>query len=172
MSKTLTSKQYLSQLSLIYFAQVGMMLIFAAVVFALNFFGNVAPGRDETTNLFMYLLTATVIAGFSAAHFIYGYMISKLDKNLSLQKKLPKYSGIVIVRVACVEFPSMFASVVFYLTANVFVLLIPLFAAIVLFLLRPTAASIAEDLNLTPDERLLINDPQAVVAEFDTAQKK
>ncbi|HEY3403984.1 MAG TPA: hypothetical protein VGK59_11390 [Ohtaekwangia sp.] len=173
MSKTLTSKQYLSQLTLIYFAQAGMMLIFAAIVFALNYIGKMGAGADESTSsLLTNALVGVVIIGFSASHFLYNFMVSKIDSSLSLQKKMPKYTGAVILRSACLELPGMFASVVFFMTGNVFILLIPVFAGIIFFLLRPTVSSIAEDLKLSPNDRALLNDPDAVVAEIEPRQKK
>jgi len=173
MSKTLTSKQYLSQLNLIYFAQAATMLIFAGVVFSLNYFGNVGGNMDEgTSTILTYSLAGVVVTGFSAAHFLYSFMVSRIDNHLPLQKKMPKFSGAVIVRSACLELPGMFASVVFFMTSNIFVLLIPVFTGVIFFFLRPTTFSIGEDLNLSSDERALLNDPNAIIAEFEARQKK
>ena len=167
MSKTFTSKQYFTQLNLIYFAQAGVMLIFAGVVFALVYFGKMATSQDETTQLFTYMLVLVVIAGFSAAHFLYNFQLSRVDRSLSLQKKMPKYLGVLLVRSACLELPGLFATIVFFMTGNFYLLLIPIFIAVVFFLLRPTPAIIAEDLNLSSEERRLLESPDAVIAESE-----
>lgn len=173
MSKILTSKQYLSQLNLIYFAQAAMMLIFAAIVFALNYFGKITGSQDEATaSLFNYILLAVVVIGFSSAHFLYGYLVSKIDQSLPLQKKMPKFTGAVILRGALLELPGMFASIVFFLNGNIFLLLIPVATGVVFFLLRPTATSITADLNLSSEDKALINNPDAIIAEIDTPRKK
>ncbi|MFD1000494.1 hypothetical protein ACFQ21_14310 [Ohtaekwangia kribbensis] len=167
MSKTFTSKQYFTQLNLIYFAQAGVMLIFTAVVFALVYFGKMATSQNETTQLFTYTLVLVVIAGFSAAHFLYNFQLSRIDRSLSLQKKMPKYLGVLLVRSACLELPGLLATIVFFMTGNFYLLLIPIFIAVVFFLLRPTPATISEDLNLTSEERRLLDTPDAIIAESE-----
>jgi hypothetical protein len=167
MSKTFTSKQYFTQLNLIYFAQAGVMLIFTAVVFALVYLGEMATTQNETTQLLTYTLVLVVIAGFSAAHFLYNFQASRIDRSLSLQKKMPKYLGVLLVRSACLELPGLFATIVFFMTGNFYLLLIPIFIAAVFYLLRPTPATIAEDLNLSTEERRLLETPNAVIAESE-----
>jgi hypothetical protein len=167
MGKTFTSKQYFTQLNLIYFAQAGIMLMFTAVVFALIYFGKMATSQDDSAQLFTYTLVAVVITGFSAAHFLYNFQLSRVDRSLSLQKKMPRYLGILLVRSACLELPGLFATIVFFMTGNFYLLLIPIFIALVFYLLRPTPATIAEDLNLTTEERRLLENPDAVIAETE-----
>jgi len=168
MSKTkqLTSKEYFTQLNMIYFAQAGVMLIFAGVVFALVFLGKMAVSNDESFSQAMtFMLVAIVVVGFSASHFLYHSMLSKIDRTLPLNKKMPKYLGVLLVRSACLELPGLAASVVFFLTGNIYLLMIPVFTAIVFFFLRPTIDSISEDLNLTAAEKSQLNDPKTIVVE-------
>ncbi len=167
MGKTFTSKQYFTQLNLIYFAQAGIMLMFTAVVFALVYFGQMTTGQDDSSQLFTYTLVAVVVVGFSAAHFLYNFQLSRIDRSLSLQKKMPKYLGVLLMRSACLELPGLFATIVFFITGNFYLLLIPIFIAAVFFLLRPTPATITEDLNLTTEERRLLENPDAVIAETE-----
>ncbi|HEY9008610.1 MAG TPA: hypothetical protein VIM75_20875 [Ohtaekwangia sp.] len=165
MSKAFTSKQYFSQLNLIYFAQAGLMLLFAAVVFVLVYLGKVVVKVDESTKIYTYALAAVVVIGFSAAHFLYQQMLLRIDKGLPLTSKMPKYIGILLVRSACLELPGLFAAIVFFLNGNFYLLFIPIFIAVVFYLLRPTPSSIADDLQLTPEERTLIDTPEAIIAE-------
>lgn len=173
MSKTLTSRQYLSQLNTIYFSQAGIMLIFTAIVFALSYIGTLAVTTDESlSSILTYSLLAVVILGFSASHFLYAYLASKIDKDLPLQKKMPKYTGVIMVRSACLELPGMFAAIVFFITGNTFILLIPIFISIVFILLRPTASLITTDLNLSSEDRDLLNNPESIIAEIEDRRKK
>lgn len=173
MSKTLTSRQYLSQLNTIYFSQAGIMLIFTAIVFALSYIGTLAVTTDESlSSILTYSLMAVLIVGFSASHFLYVHLASKIDKELPLQKKMPKYTGVIMVRSACLELPGMFAAIVFFITGNTFILLIPIFIAIVFFLLRPTASQIATDLNLSSEDRALLSNPDSIIAEIEDRRKK
>ena len=142
------------------------MIVFAAVVFALVYSGRVVPGAEQSQmQTLTYVLIGVVVIGFSASHYLYNFQLSKLDPNLDLRKKLPKYIGILLIRSACMELPSLLACIVFFLTGNYYLLFIPIFTAIVFVLLRPTPTSVAEDLKLSDKERKHLNNPEEVVAE-------
>lgn len=162
----MTSKQYLSNLNLIYFAQGGMMLLFTGVLFGLVYSGNIITDPNgELTKMLTYVLAIVLVSGFSGAHFLYQFLLSRINKGLEFKAKMPKYVGAMLVRSACLELPGLFAAIVFFLSGNFYLLLIPVFIAVVFFLLRPTPATIAEDLNLTPSERALLDNPDAVITE-------
>jgi hypothetical protein len=166
MPRTFTSKQYFSQLNYLYFAQVFTMLVFAAVVFGLVYSGKIIPGTEQSqVQMLTYVLIAVVVIGFAASHFLYNFQLSKLDANIDLRKKLPKYIGVLLIRSACMELPALLASVIFFLTGNYYLLFIPLFTAIVFILLRPTVTSVSEDLKLSDKERKRLSNPEEVVAE-------
>jgi hypothetical protein len=168
MNKSFTTRQYFSQLYTIYFAQVGVMLIFSGVLFAIAYSGSMVIEQDAAfAQTLTYALTTTVIAGFTAAHFLYHFQLSKVDASLPLQKKMPKFIGIVLIRSACMELPALLASIAYFLTGNVYLLAIPVLTAVVFFLLRPTPDSIAEDLKLTAEEHRLLKDPAAIIAMRD-----
>jgi hypothetical protein len=166
MPRTFTSKQYFSQLNYFYFAPAAMMMVFAAVVFGFVYSGKTVPvAEPNQVPTLTYVLLAIVIIGFSASHYLYNFQLARLDPKLDLRQKLPKYIGILLVRSACMELPSLAASIVFFLTGNYYLLFIPLFTALVFILLRPTTTSVAEDLKLSDKERKHLNNPEEVVAE-------
>lgn len=171
MSKTLTSRQYLKQLNILFFAQAAVMLAFTTIVYVLVTIGKIIPEPDEAlNNLMTYALMAVIIICFSSAHFAYQFLVNKIDHTLPLQKKTPKYLGGLLVRSAMLELPGLFAVIVFFLTGNSYLLLIPLFVVVVFFLLRPTPESIAEDMKLTAEELAQLRNPDAIVADA-TAEK-
>jgi len=166
MSQTFTSKQYLSQMNLIYFVQAGVMLIFAIVIFVLVYSVDFVPTADKgLAEKFTYALIVVVIVGFLGAHFFYQQLLSRIDKSLDLKKKMPRYLGALLIRSACLELPGLLASVVFFLTANFYLLFIPVFTAVAFYVLRPTISTIAEDLQLSEQEKSQLSNPQAIVAE-------
>ncbi|HEY9049726.1 MAG TPA: hypothetical protein VIN08_27700 [Ohtaekwangia sp.] len=165
MSKTFTSKQYFSQLTLIYFAQAALMLIFTAVVFMLVYLGKITVNIGDDARIYTYILAGVVVVCFSAAHFLYDYMLARIDKTWPLTSKMPKYIGVLLVRSACMELPGFAAAIVFFLNGNFYLLLIPVLVAVVFIFIRPTKASIVEDLQLSPEERSMIENPDAVIAE-------
>jgi len=69
------------------------------------------------------------------------------------------------------ELPGLFAVIVFFLSGNTYLLLIPMFVAVVFFLLRPTPESISEDMKLTPDETAQLKNPNAIVADARTTSE-
>lgn len=166
MSQSISSRKYLSQINLIYFAQAGMMLVFGIVVFVLVYTGMFVPTTDEKlTNNLTYVLMIVVVAGFSAAHFLYRHMLSRIDKTKELKKKMPGFLAALLMRSACLELPGLVATVVMFMTANLYLMAIPLFTAVVFYLMRPTRSTIAEDLQLSPKEKSMLEDPNAIVAE-------
>lgn len=58
----------------------------------------------------------------------------------------------------------LFANIAYMISGTIWFLVIGLIMAVVLWLVRPTKEKIAMDLALTHQEKLLINDPDAVVA--------
>ena len=166
MSQSITSQRYLSQLNLIYFAQAGMMILFSVVVFALVYSGLFVPAPDETlTDNLTYLLMPVVVIFYAASHFLYRHMISRIDKTKELKKKMPGYLAALLTRSACLELPGLAAAVVMFMTAKLYLMAIPLFTFVVFYLMRPTPATIAEDLQLTPKEKSMLDDPNAIIAE-------
>jgi hypothetical protein len=166
MSQSFTSQKYFTQINLIYFTQAGVMLVFAAVVFALVYSGQFVPTTDQSlADKLTYLLMAVVIAGYAGAHFLYRHMLSRIDKTKGLKQKMPGYLPALLVRSACLELPGMLAAVVLFMTAKLFLFAIPVFTFVVFYLMRPTPATIAEDLQLTDKEKSMLNDPNAIIAE-------
>jgi hypothetical protein len=166
MSQSFTSQKYFTQINLIYFTQAGVMIVFAAVVFALVYSGQFVPTTDQSlADNLTYLLTAVVIAGYAGAHFLYRHMLSRIDKTKDLKQKMPGYLPALLVRSACLELPGMLAAVVLFMTAKLFLFAIPVFTFVVFYLMRPTPATIAEDLHLTDKEKSMLNDPNAIIAE-------
>ena len=162
MTPQLTSKQYLFQLNLIYGAQVFFMLAFAVAAFVIS--QSTQPDLRFAT-LLIYVLGAILIAALSGAHFIFNMMIKRIEPNFSLRTKLQKYLTASLVRSALLEFPGLFGSVVCILTGTQLPLMAVLFILIVFVMLRPSAAQIIRDLNLSPTEKVSLENPQSTLGE-------
>lgn len=158
MTNQLTSKQYLIQLRLIYGAQAFFMLAFGAVAFVLS--QSTQHAEDSFANLLIYALVAAVIASLTGAHFIFNFIIQRVDKALPLKSKLQKYLSAVLIRSALLEFPGLFASVVCILTGSLLPLMVVLLILIVFFLLRPSTSQIIQDLSLSHEEKGILEDPK------------
>jgi hypothetical protein len=163
MASPLTSKQYLFQLNLIYGAQAFVILMFGAVVFIIN--QSAEPSEGPYANLMIYILAAVVVTSLSAAHFIFGVMLRRIDREVVLKGKLQKYLTAVLVRSAVLEFPGLFASVVGLLSGSQIPLMAVLFILVVFILLRPTTGRIIQDLNLSLQEKGMLEDPGSTLGE-------
>lgn len=163
MAGQLTSKQYFFQLNLIYGAQAIFMLIFGAVAFVMS--QSAQPSEGPVDSLLLFVLGVIVVASLSGAHFTYNILVQRIDKDISLKTKLQKYLTAVLARSALLEFPALFASVVCILAGSQLPLITVLFVLIVFYMLRPSAAQIIRELNLSQAERGMLEDPQSTFGE-------
>jgi hypothetical protein len=161
MSNQLTSKQYLLQLHLIYGAQAFFMLLFGVIAFVVS--QSTEHTEDSFARLLVYILVAAVIASLTGAHFVFNFIIQRIDKTLPLKPKLQKYSSAVLIRSALLEFPGLLASVVCILTGSLLPLMAVLLILVVFVLLRPSTSQISQDLTLSHEERGILVDPKSVL---------
>lgn len=143
---------YLRSLNIIYLAQVGMLLAFSLVVFFLNSAGSI-PANKEMASVLQYPLIIVFIGCLAAGRFVPYRLINQIDPSRELSYKISKYVGVVIIRGACLEVPGIFACVVSFLSGRSYYLLVIPFLLIIFLLYRPSTSSIANELNLSADER-------------------
>jgi hypothetical protein len=142
------------------------MLLFSVAVFTLVYTGLFVPTTDESlTNNLTYLLVPVILIGYAGAHFLYRHMLSRIDKTKELKKKMPGYLAALLTRSVCLELPGLTAAVVMFMTAKLYLIAIPVFTFLVFYLMRPTPATIAEDLQLSPKEKSMLEDPNAIISE-------
>ena len=163
MASQLTSKQYLFQLNLIYGAQAFFMLVFGVVAFVMG--QSTRPSEESFAGLLIYILVAVVITSLTGAYFLFNLMVQRIGKDLTLKIKLQKYLTAILMRSALLEFPGLFASVVSILTGTQLPLMAVMFILFVFFMLRPSTAQIIQDLNLSPTERGMLEDPRSTLGE-------
>jgi hypothetical protein len=98
-------------------------------------------------------------------HFVFKSRIRNINRSADIKEKLKKYLTAFLVRCSLVELGGVFGALAAFLTGNLFFLAAPLVAIIILLIWRPGLGTIAEDLNLTSEERSILQDPNAIVAE-------
>ena len=163
MPNQLTSKQYLFQLNLIYGAQAFFMLVFGVVAFVIS--QSTQPSEESFTGLLIYILVAVVITSLTGAYFLFNLMVHRISKDLTLKIKLQKYLTALLMRSALLECPGLFASVVTILTGSQLPLMAVVFILLVFLLFRPSTVQIIQDLNLSPAERGMLEDPRSTLGE-------
>lgn len=156
-----TSKQYLSQLRMIYSAQAMALFIFGLVAYFIS--QSEAPETLESENFLIYILAGILIVALSAAHFVFNILIRKIDKQLGLKTKLEKYQVAILIRSALLEVPGFVASVICILTGSLLPLMGVAVVLIIFFLLRPSVNGIVQDLNLTIQEKVMLENPENIL---------
>lgn len=162
MAKQTTSKQYLFQLQLVYGAQAMTLLVFGLVAYTISSSKGAQIYQGENT--LVYILAAVLIASLTAAHFLFNLLVRKIDKQPNLKSKLQKYQSAVLIRSAVLEFPGLFASVICILSGNLLPLMGVAVILIVFFLLRPSVRSVIQDLNLSTQEKAILENPSSALS--------
>jgi len=155
-----TSKSLLTSLNIIYFSIVMVMLSFSLVVLFLNYSGGISAEVDADFSLIMrYALMATLPVGLGSGYFVFKQLLGALDSTLSLKQKLFRYQTALLIRSACFELPGLLGCVAALIANdNTFLLFTGIVIAI-FFLFRPTVFSITTDLNLSQNERSVLENP-------------
>jgi hypothetical protein len=167
MKKPINSKTYFQTLNLIYFAQVFTMIAFCGVVYYLLSANQSTPDNSVQWQYFVPLAAIVLPA---TGYFLFNMLIKKIDSGLSLKEKMPKYSRAVLIRSALLEVPAFFAGIAAFLSGQVYYLGASLLMIVLFVLLRPSKTSVTSDLNLSPKERTMIDNPNAIISEADLAR--
>ena len=164
MKKSVTTKQYFTTLNLTYYMQAFTVLAFAGVVaFLIN--QNETPPGDNNT--WVTIVSLGLVSGLGMAYFIFRFLLKKMDKSLSLKQRTPRYARALLVRSFLIELPGLLASISAYIAGNIHFLAVSLFIFVVFIILKPSKNSIANDLNLSPKERALLDDDNAIISEVE-----
>ena len=163
MKKQVNSQSYFQTLNIIYFSQMFMMLAFSGVVAFLISSNN----TSQANPLWHTVLPLVIIASLTLAYVVFRMMVGKIKNTDPLKTKMPKYSRAVLIRSALLEMPALLAAIVAFLTGQLYYLGVPVFIVMIFLLLRPTKNTVAQDLNLSPKERAMLEDPQAIISEAD-----
>ncbi len=155
-----TSKSVLTAMNLIYFSLIMVMTMFGAIVFFLNASGGLTPDPD-LSNTFRYLLFALLPIGLGAGYFIFKQWMKAINPSLSLREKLMKYQTAVLIRSGCFEMPGLVGAVAALITGDLSFLLFTAIVLVLFLILRPSIYTITTDLNLSQNERSILENPSS-----------
>lgn len=155
-----TSKSTLSALNMIYYSLIMMMTMFGAIVFFINTSREITndPGL---TMLFRYALLALLPVGLGAGYFIFKQLNKAINPAISLREKLMKYQTAVLIRSACFEMPGLVGAIATFMTGDNSFLLFTAIVLVLFILERPTVYTITRDLNLSPGDRAILENPSS-----------
>jgi len=155
-------KNFFTTMTIVYFAPAVAMLLFSGVVYFLHQQGQV-EGSDMDADIFRYMLYVLTPAAVIAGHFVFRHLVSNVSATLSLREKLGKYQAGFLVRGAFIEAPGLLGVVAAMLTQDMMFLVFPVVLLGVFLYWRPQPESIAEDLQLSQEESIILNDPEGIL---------
>lgn len=147
-------------MNMIYYSLITMMGLFALVVLYLNTSGAIAPNPERALT-FRYVLFALLPIGLGAGYFIFKQGMQAIPPSVSLREKLMKYQTALLIRSGCFEMPGLFGAVAVLITGDISFLLFTAIVIVLFLMLRPSIYVITNDLNLTPGERAILENPSS-----------
>ena len=152
------AKDALRSMSIFYYAMIGGLLVFAVIVFALNY--QLGPGSLDQSMIRIFFIAVLIIATmsiFMAPRLYKKRITDALSPGLSLMDKLDIYRSALIVYLALCEGPGLFAVIVYFLTGYKPLLIVIAVVLLAMFLKRPEKSKIFNELQLSSQEQLELN---------------
>ncbi len=167
MAKTqLTSKNYFRSNRIIHGALVIGSLLFAMVSIFLLSREEGTPATQEGLDVFVFILPLFVL-GIIMAHFIMFKKLLLKAKNMEvLTKKTLYYRSALIVSWALLNGATLFAITIYLVENDLMYLAIGVVPWVILLRNFPSLDRAIKELELTGDERLAVNDPNAIIMEL------
>jgi hypothetical protein len=142
--------------------------MFAVVTVFLVQKNEMAESVKELKDIFIYIVPVLIILSLVGARWYFQKAVSALKNNTDLMGKMTGYRSASIARFALLEGPSLFSIVIFLVTGYWFFLGMAGLMIIVFLIHKPSREKAANDLELSASERLKIEDPDTIIAEFQS----
>jgi hypothetical protein len=158
-----TTGSYFKMLSIIHlFLVLGIVLFGVVVTFIITDFQH--PDNDSyLAKLFVYLVPGMVITGIVASNMISTFKLNALNENNDFNLKMKGYSEVLIIRYMLLEFPSLFALVVVFMTSNMIYLMYAGLLVVLLIIKRPTKKLAIADMQLNQQEIAVLENPDSII---------
>lgn len=153
-----TPKDTLRAIRIFFYTLIAGMGMFSIIVFALNFWQ--APQTIDKAEINIFLIAVVVIASgcILAAFTIYKKRIGEIQiSGKSLSDKLEAYRVALVLFMALCEGGGIFAAIVYYKTANEWLLVIIGAVLLCMILKRPEKFRIFNELQLSAEEQSELN---------------
>ena len=168
-TRKITSAAYFRNLSILHFAMMASQILFAATVIGVAMVGELPPPNAELGQVFVYVLIAVASSGLGLSFVLFNRWVAAAAEKATLSEKLRAYQTAAILRLAMMEAPSLLAIVGFYLTGIYWFFIVTALVLVVFGATVPAKARVQEGLRLGHEEVNLLNDPKAIVAEFEVS---
>lgn len=162
----ITPRNYFRTLHILFLALVMGQVVFAFIaLWMVSTQGGIASFDRETNQLFLWVVPIAALAGIGASRFLFNLKIKPLQSLTHWPGRLQGYQSALLVRYALMEAPSLLALVCFLLTGDYIFLGISGVMILVFLWIRPALTSMALHLQLQDQERIILQDRDAVLYE-------
>ena len=151
--KSTTPESTLKTLAFTHVALLAFQMLFAIVAFAqtTRMYVSIMNMNDQ----FVFIVPVLALGGFFGGYLIFKKQKYALRDKDSLQERLAKYQSVLITRFMLIQGPSVFATVAYILSGNIFFLLITGLMCGYFIFLRPTREKIESDLRFSFDSPMV-----------------
>jgi hypothetical protein len=149
--QTKTPAAIVRNINIIHMALIAGQAIFAFVMFTQSQQTTIKLDKQDG---FIFIIPVFAVGSFVISNFLFKKLIAKTINVNDLNGKLANYQIAANVRIALLESASLFAIVTYNLTSNFLFLLIAMLLMIYGVIIRPTVETIADDLQLSYDEKM------------------
>lgn len=163
--KLLTSKEYFTALTIVYFALLAGQILLGSVAVFLTQINSQELTDGSLETVLLIVVSVFVLGGLSASHFLFKNKLQKIQDNENLLEKTGEYRTGLILKYAMIEGPAFFSAISYLLTGNNLFLLI--FGALVIFYLtqKPSRYKMINDLQLNAEQEELVYKPDGIISE-------
>jgi hypothetical protein len=153
-----TAKETLRAIKIFYYTMICGMFLFSIIVFALNYLHEPPITDKAEINVFLTAVLVIVAGSLMVAHRIYNKRIREIQTaDMTLIGKLEAYRATLVMYIALCEGGGLFAVIVYYLTANKWLLMVIGVVLLSMLLKRPEKSKIFNELQLSSDEQAELN---------------
>lgn len=138
----------------------GINVIFFGLLFGLVSMGSIIYVINPTENFdfnfknpLLIIMMVVMIAGVFASGFLYNTLKSKIETKDSLQDKIAKIQQALIIKFALIEGPALLGIILFLVESNLAFLMLSVLMILYFVTLKPSKNKLADDMNLTSQER-------------------
>lgn len=148
-----TPRKFLKALTIVHIGLTSGAGLFTLVALLLNK-DDLNTALAEENKIFLYVAPVFAVSAFLLSGLVFKNYLGKLKTKDSLKEKIAHYQSAFLSRLAFIEAATLFASIVFLITAYLPFIFISGLLLLYLFALRPNKQKVEEDLNLTYQEKV------------------
>lgn len=165
--RKISSESFFRMLLILFGAMLTSQLSMVGIFIYLSISGQITPEPHDVPELY-YLVPIVACTGFGLSFLLPAKLVANAAQKPTLGDKLRGYQTAFIIRLSMLEAPALLGCIALYLTGGFDWLIVNAIALPFFWLAMPTKEKVIEALHLSGPEIELVNDPKAIVMEYDT----